>query len=220
MSSLIHFRTKGFQFCRHLRETHIGAPTNTRSHIQQSKVSICTRKITKNSLIRTTGIFHHERRKFLQQINRDFRMNLSKINTLFVRLFQIQVHHLLFNGSALCRNPLVKQQLVFNFSDRRTFDCRRMGNNRIQIELPIVYLRIYSQFTITGNQGCQVILWHNPDINITILRTGKLFRVLDAADWQPEPHLNMIINKNRIRVSMKSHRERSDSISILSSTPK
>ena len=67
-------------------------------------------------------------------------MQFGKPNAFFIGTFEIQVHHLLGNGLSLGRDALIKKQLVLNLRHRRSFDGRRVGDDRIQIELLIVYL--------------------------------------------------------------------------------
>ena len=100
----------------------------------------------------------------------------GQTDALFIRAFQIQVHHLLRDGLTFRRDALVKEHLVFNLRHGGSFDCRGMGDNGIQIELTVIYLRVDTEPPILRYQVNDFInCWH---YLTTFLRKDRLFLLL------------------------------------------
>ena len=65
-------------------------------------------------------------------------MLTSQPHRVFIGCFQVKVHHLLLQGTALGGYALIKKQLVLYLCNRRAFNGSGVSDKRIEIELLIV----------------------------------------------------------------------------------
>ena len=89
-------------------------------------------------------------------------MLLCQANAVFVCSFEVEVHHLLLHRPALGRDAFVEEQLVLNLGDRGAFDGGGMGNDRVEIELVVVYLLGDSQPFVLIQNLCQTVVHRFP----------------------------------------------------------
>ena len=136
------------QFCRDLLVTQIGPSTDSGRDIQQTKVSVSRWELSQSCFIGGARVHHDQAGKTFQHFYGDIRMAFSNPDTFFIGLFQVQIHHLFWNGLSFRGDSLVKQQLVFNFRHRRAFDGRGMGNERVEIELLSIPSFLYCSISV------------------------------------------------------------------------
>ena len=81
---------------------------------------------------------------------------------MFVCSFEVEVHHLLLHRPSLGGDAFVEEQLVLNLGDRGAFDSCRMGNERVEIELVVVYLLGDAQPFVLIQNLCQSVVHRFP----------------------------------------------------------
>ena len=76
----------------------------------------------------------------------------NPLHTIFVCNLQVQVHHLLYHCALAAGNTFIKQQLRLHFCNGTAFDGGRVRDDRVQIELLIVYLLRDAEFLVLLQQ--------------------------------------------------------------------
>ena len=79
-------------------------------------------------------------------------MLLYPNTAIVVGSLQIEVHQLFYQRLSFCSNAFVEKQLSFHLSHSTTFYGCTMSNDRIQVELFVVYLIGYAQLLMAFEQ--------------------------------------------------------------------
>ena len=75
-------------------------------------------------------------------------MGICQPYGMLVCVFQVEIHVLFHDALSFQTDSLIEHDLILKFGNGGAFNGRRVGNEGIQIEFVIIYLPVYSQFSV------------------------------------------------------------------------
>ena len=93
-------------------------------------------------------ISHYQCGEVLEHFHCEWLMFSCPSDGLLVSSLQVEVHELFHHRFAFSRDTFVEEKLVLNLGHGGAFDGGRVGDDRVEIELLIVYLLRYSQLLV------------------------------------------------------------------------